>query len=471
MPAELSPAEQLAALPDDERDQLLASFSDDELEALFRSWEFHARPSQLPPDWLWRVWVLLTGRGFGKTRTGAEWIADRCEAFAKADAPHLIGLLNKTNDDVRSLQLHGESGLGQVAKRRGHTLDHVGSALHGRYGVPTEHGMHWSDIEVHTAMDPDKARGRNFHTLWADELGAWKHRVDAQGNTAWSNAEFSLRGRCPAGLRPQAVVTTTPKPIPQIRAFVRDGLPDVHITTGTLMDNAANLPPGFIAAMQRRYEGTRLGAQEIHGALLDAVEGALWEPGLIDKWRVRRLDLVPELATIVVGLDPSGSEAGDECGIVVVGLARERDHLGRPHVYVLDDASVRNRPAVWAPKVLELVDQWGANAVVAETNFGGKLVVDTLKLRRPALRVEEVRASKGKRVRAEPVSTIYETGQAHHVGYLSILEEQQCTWTPLDPTSPDRMDALVWAVTWLIPNLSTPPAGHAKGWADHTLAA
>jgi phage terminase large subunit-like protein len=465
----LSLREEWAELTPAELDAVLARYSEAELEAVTRSWDYWARPDQLEPEGDWRWWVLLTGRGYGKTRTGAEWVADRCEAFARAGAPHLIGLMNSTNDDVRSIQLHGESGLGAVAKRRGHVLDHTGSSLHGRYGVPAESGMHWSEIEVHTGVLPDKPRGRNFATIWADELAAWRHKVDNLGNTAFTNAVFSLRGSGP-GLDPRGIVTTTPKPITVIRELVRGEHGTTRITTGSLLDNAANLPPSFVHAVYRKYSGTRLGAQEIEGQLLDSVEGALWTPELIDRWRVKRLAEVPELATVVVGVDPSGSEGGDECGIVVVGLARQRDHLGRPHVYVLDDASVQNRPSVWAPRVLDLVDQYDANAVVAETNFGGLLTVDTLKLRRPGLRVEEVRASQAKRVRAEPVSTIYETGQVHHVGFLSVLEEQQCTWTPLEPTSPDRMDALVWAITWLIPDLSTPPSSFAEGWADRQVA-
>lgn len=459
--------EQLAHLSPDQADEVLAAagLTETELETLWASWAFHARPEQLAPDWLWRWWLLLTGRGFGKTRTGAEWVADRCQFFARHNWPHLVGLMNKTNDDVRSIQLHGESGLGAVAMRRGHTLEHTGSALHGRYGVPRDDGTtHWSDIEVHTGMDPDKARGRNFHTLWADELASWKHKVDTLGNTAFTNADFSLRGKCPPGEQPRGIVTTTPKPITVIRDLVGGEHGPTELTRGSMLDNRRNLPSSFIHSIMRRYHGTRLGAQEIEGALLDNVEGALWSGQLIDQWRTKRLADVPELATTVIGVDPSGSEGGDECGILVVGLARQRDAWGRPQLYVLHDASVQNRPSVWAPAVLDCVDEWDADVVVAETNYGGLLVVDTIKLRRPALRVEQVTASKAKRIRAEPVSTIYETGQVHHVGYLTLLEEQQCTWTPLEPTSPDRLDALVWAITYLVPELTTPPADYAHGF-------
>lgn len=468
----MSLVEQLGALDPVARADALAALNEEEQEALLRSWLLYARPEQLAPDWLWRWWLLLTGRGFGKTRTGAEWTVNRCEAFARHNWPHLVGLMNKTNDDVRSLQLHGESGIGAVCLRRGYVLDHVGSALHGAILIPLpDGGHHESAIEVHTAMDPDKARGRNFHTLWADEAAAWKHKVDTLGNTAFTNADFSLRGECPPGMEPQGTVTTTPKPITLIRDLLKGEHGPTAITRGSLLDNASNLPAQFITAIVKRYHGTRLGAQEIHGAVLDDIEGALWSGALIDQWRVKRLDLVPVLSTVVVGVDPSGSEGGDECGIIVVGLARQRDTMGRPHVYILADYSVQNRPSVWGPEVVKAYHRHHCNAVVAETNFGGLLVVDTIKLRDNSIRVEVVRASKGKRVRAEPVSTLYEegSGQAHHVGYLTELEEQLCTWTPLDPGSPDRMDAMVWGVSFLLPELTSPPADYVKGLAARRI--
>lgn len=463
-----SPVEELAAAGPEAMAVALAGMGDDELAAWWKDWRTHARPEQLAEDGAWRWWLVLTGRGFGKTRCGAEWVVDRCELFARHNWPHLVALMNKTNDDVRDIQIRGESGLAAVCERRGHKLNHTGSALHATLEIRRPDGtVHVSAIEVHTGMDPDKARGRNLHTLWADELAAWKQKLDSMGNTAFTNADFSLRAECPPGEEPRGIVTTTPKPITVIRDLVKGNHGSTSVTRGSLRDNAANLPPAFVAAIYRRYHGSRLGSQEIDGAILDAVEGALWTPDLIEQYRVRPgIDPVPELATVVVGVDPSGSEGGDECGIIVVGLARQRDALGRPHLYVLEDGSVQNRPAVWAPHVLDLVDKWGGDMVVAETNFGGLLVVDTLQLRRQGLPVERVTATRGKRIRAEPVATIYDTGQVHHVGYLELLEEQQATWTPLEPTSPDRLDALVWAVTWLIPDLATAPADFAVGLAD-----
>lgn len=471
-----SPIEELASLTPDQVDAFLAGHTEAQLKAFWRSWAFHARPEQLPPDWLWRWWLILTGRGFGKTRTGAEWVTDRCQLFARHGWPHLIGLMNKTNDDVRSIQLHGESGLGAVCERRGLVLDHTGSSLHGRLGIPTETGdTHWSNIEVHTGMDPDKARGRNFHTVWADELASWKLKVDNLGNTAFTNADFSLRAKCPPGMTPQGIVTTTPKPVPVIRNLVDGEHGPTATTRGSMFDNAANLPASFLQSILKRYGGSRLGAQEIDGALLTDVEGALWTAALIDRWRVKRLAEVPELSTVVVGVDPSGSEGGDECGILAVGMARQRDELGRPHLYVLEDASVQNRPSVWGPRVVNLCHDIpglgrGADVVAVERNFGGLMAIDTIKVRDNHLFVEPVNATVGKRVRAEPVATLYDTGQVHHVGYLAELEEQQCTWTPREPTSPDRLDALVWAVTYLIPEISVPPADFATGFADMKMA-
>lgn len=468
-----SPAEELALLGPDAQSEVLEGMTEEELRAWWADWHTHARPEQLasPGDWRW--WCVLTGRGFGKTRCGAEWVVDRCELFARHNWPHLVGLMNKTNDDVRSIQLQGESGLAAVCERRGHKLNHTGSALHATLEITLPDGtVHVTAIEVHTGMDPDKARGRNFHTLWADELAAWKQKVDSLGNTAFTNADFSLRAESPVGEQPRGIVTTTPKPIKVIRDLVKGMHGATSVTRGSLRDNAANLPLAFVQAIYRRYHGTRLGAQEIDGALLDAVEGALWSPDIIEQHRmVPGTSSLPELATIVIGVDPSGSEGGDECGIIVVGIGRQRDAMGRPHVYVLEDGSVQNRPAVWAPEVLRLYDKWQADTVVAETNFGGLLVVDTLQLRRQGLPVETVTATRAKRIRAEPVATIYDTGQVHHWGYLELLEEQQVTWTPLEPTSPDRLDALVWGVTYLIPELATPPAAYAEGLADMRISA
>jgi phage terminase large subunit-like protein len=248
-----------------------------------------------------------------------------------------------------------------------------------------------------------------------------------------------------------------------------------HVARGSMYDNRSNLDPEFIRAIRRKYEGTRLADQEIEGQIVTSVEGALWTPDLIQRWRVNSAN-VPALARIVIGVDPSGSEEGDYCGIIATGLARKRDALGRPHGFVLDDASVQNRPEVWGAALSELyhrlVDTWPnvPVRVVAEVNFGAALVVDVIHLIDSTIPVDEVRASRGKRIRAEPVALLYDTGQWHHVGTLALLEEQLTFWTPLDPNSPDRMDALVWSACALVPELTRPPSEYSKGFASKPAA-
>lgn len=471
----MSMVEQLADCTPEQLTEILGAQTEAELDALWRSWTFHARPEQLAPEWLWTWWVIVTGRGWGKNRTGAEWIIDRCEAFADADMPHLVGLIGQNNDDVKALQIGGISGLREVVRRRGHRWIGADSTLEPKVGITRTDAQgntyeHVSVFEVHTAVEPEGPRGRNFHTLWVDELAAYKHKVDAVGNTVFTNAELALRGQCPDGMVPQGIVTTTPKPVPAIRDLLAGKHGKTHVTRGSMLDNRTNLPMAFLTSVLGKYQGTRLAAQEIHGEVVDSVEGALWDQDAIQRTRVRLAD-VPELARIVVAVDPSGSDNRDECGIIVVGLAKTPDHTGRPRVFVLDDLSCQNRPALWSRVVIDAYDRWEADEVVAEVNFGAALVVDIIGVQRPQIPVTEVRASRGKRVRAEPVAMLYASGQArcHHVGVFPQLEEQMCFWTPLDPDSPDRMDALVWGVTSLIPDLTMPIANYARGMADRRI--
>lgn len=476
----LSPRQELAELPPAALDAALAGFTDAEAEALLSSWEFWARPEQLAPDWAWRWWILVTGRGWGKNRTGAEWVVDRCEQFAAAGWPHLVGLIGQNNDDVKALQIRGVSGLKEVVRRRGHRWEGSDGSLTPKIGVlrpggdpKTAADWHWSQLEVHTAENPEGPRGRNFNTLWVDELAAYKHKTDAVGNTVFTNAEFALRAECPAGMHPQGIVTTTPKPIPIIRDLLASKHGPTHVTRGSMYDNADNLDDEFIRTIEGAYLGTRLAQQEIHGAVVDSVEGALWDADKISRWRLAHGGQVPELSRVVIAIDPSGSDDGDECGIVIVGLGKERDERGLQHLYVLEDMSMQNRPEKWAEAVVAAYQLFEADMVVAEVNFGAALVKDVIGLTAKAAGVvvpfDEVRASRGKRVRAEPVAALYDAGQGrcHHVGVFPQLEEQMSWWTPLEPTSPDRMDALVWACSYLIPTLMLPPADFAKGWATN----
>ena len=252
----------------------LADLSPDQVDALFKSWRFWSRPEQRCPDWLWRWWCIVTGRGYGKNRTGAEWVADRCEQFAAHHHRHTIGLVNRTFGHVRALQITGESGLASVLERRGHRLHHPSTALEGYIEVWDE-GWQKSTLEIHTADDPDRARGRNLHTVHADEVAAWRHKTDAQGGTSFINLDLALRSPCPRGLIPQGIVTTTPKPIKLVKDLLAGEYGATAVTRGSMMDNIANLDPAFIAAILHRYAGTRLGAQEIEGQVLEDVEDAL----------------------------------------------------------------------------------------------------------------------------------------------------------------------------------------------------
>lgn len=467
----LSPAQLLAQAPPDEQTAFLESLTPGEMIRLLSDWHgFLARPEQLvPPEPArWLAWI--TGRGAGKNRSASEALVDRCEQFADARWPHLMGLIGQTHDAVSSIQVHGESGIEKVCERRGYELDHAGSALHGTLTIPRAGHRHVTDIELHTAVKPEKVRGRNLHTLHADELAAWDQKVDSVGNTAWTNCDFALRAECPPGMQPLGIVTTTPKPIPQIRDITTGKLGGkIHVIRGSLLDNAANLAPEFVAAIMAKYEGTRIALQEIHGIVLDFVEGALWTPDLIQQHRlnpIKDADLIPTFRRTVIGVDPSGSDGGDECGIIVVSLSAEPVQtllssgliVPMHHVYVRRDASCRVRPAEWVPKVVSLYREFGADAVVLETNFGAKMGVDSIHQVDPMVNVVEVRASKGKVVRAEPVAMVYDQGRAHHIGHFSELEEQMSTWVNTDKTSPDRMDAMVWAITHLLPEITQPPS-------------
>lgn len=462
---------------------MLAAYGDDGLERLKRDWRFWARPEQRQPSGLWTIWPVITGRGWGKTRTGAEFIIDRSETFATFGARHRVLLVGATVADYRDVMIEGETGLIECAERRGLSIKYEPSKR--RVTMPDL----GTTMTCFTAEKPDQLRGPQGHTGWADEPGKWKHYVDREGNSAWSNLMLALRlegdlpaewfddlvdeddeddyvfEEAPPELQPRVCATTTPKPIPLIKEWVRrasEGDPAISLTTGSMMENVANLAPRFVQEILARYEGTRLGAQEISGILLDSVEGALWTPALIDRDRVHRVEDVPELKR-VVAVDPSGSGHGhgDDCGIIVEGIESNPADQLRRHLYVLDDLSSGERPEVWARVVCDAYHRYGAEAVVCETNFGGALVVDVIHLTDPTVRVETVRATanRGKRPRAEPVALLYDQRRVHHVGYFAQLEAEQCTWVPdEDMDSPNAMDALVWGAHYLLPEISSPPA-------------
>lgn len=487
-----SPAERLAELPEDERLELLAALPETDQDALLADWQFWARPEQLTPEGQWTVWAIISGRGFGKTRSGAEFVLDRAVRFAEHKARHRVALVGRTAADCRDTMVEGDSGLAACAERRGIRLVYT----------PSKRRVDLPDLGTTMTTFSDEApkslRGPQHHTGWCDEPGAWSHRVDAEGNTAWTNLMFGLRLDPPAGsgLVPQVCATTTPKPIPLIVGWfraaglhpdedgsTRDPDPTLVLTRGALYDNVANLAPAFVALITGQYGDTRLGAQEIHGALLTAVEGALWRPVDVEPGRLLR---APQLGVVVVAVDPPGSATGAECGIIVAGAdagpgtaalpagldpdtARVRAVLER-HAYIIDDASVRGRPEDWAAAAVTAYRRHAANYIVAETNYGGDMVRAAIHAVDPTVPVRVIHASRGKAIRAEPVALLYQRRRVHHVGYYGLLESQMFTWVPgPGQVSPDRMDALVWAVSALldvvgqVPGRSASAAGERVG--------
>lgn len=410
------------------RKKVLSELSDREAAALLYDWPFWARPKQLPPAGGWRVWLILAGRGFGKTRTGAEWV----RSLAESGRAGRIALVAETAADARDVMIEGESGL----------LSCCPPWARPRY-EPSKRRVTWPNGAVATSFsadDPDQLRGPQFDAAWADEIAKWRYEA------AWDNLLLGLR----LGTDPRCVATTTPKPRAWLARLLAD--PGTAVTRGGTRENAANLAPAFLDQILARYAGTRLGRQEVDGELLAEVPGALWTRALIEAARDGAAGTV-DLARVVVAVDPavtSGADS-DETGIVVAGA----DAAGR--FRVLEDLSGRLSPDLWARRAAEAFRRHRADAVVCEVNQGGDLVVATLRTVDPTLPVRAVRATRGKRLRAEPVAALYEQGRVRHAGGFPELEDQMAGYTgaPGEP-SPDRLDALVWALTDLA--FDRPPA-------------
>jgi len=383
-------------------------------------WETLARAAQLPPDGVWRVWLLMAGRGAGKTRAGAEWTHARMQAGCKRFA-----LVAPTAADARDVMIEGDSGLLAVADRVGERLLYE----------PSKRKVTWPNggmALAFSADEPERLRGPQFEYAWCDEIGSWRYP-----ERAWSNLLFGLR----LGVDPRLIATTTPRPTALVRDLVKQ--PTTILTRGTTYENMANLAPAYRDVVAR-YEGTRLGRQELMGELLTDTPGALWTYELIERARVKDED-APEYARVVVAIDPavSTNEESNETGIIVAG----KDHA--QHGYVLADRSGRYTPHEWATIALNSFDEFEADAIVIETNQGGDMAVQTIHSVRPGAPVKRVHASRNKITRAEPVSSLYEQNKIHHVGGFPRLEDQLTTYV-VGMTSPDRLDALVWAMTDLL---------------------
>lgn len=428
------------------------SLSVDEFKAVLAyRWEgWQARPEQVEPAGVWTYWVILAGRGFGKTRSGGEWVRKRAVSGRFRE----INLIAATADDARDIMVEGESGILAICppwERPSY--------------FPSKRRLEWPNgckSLIFTADEPERFRGKQHESVWADEVAAWRYPE------SWDQAMLGLR----IGPDPRAVVTTTPRPAKLIRELL--GNPATVVTRGTTYDNRENLAPPFFETIIRKYEGTRLGRQELEAELLDDIPGALWSRKLLDELRVKKTPL--DLYRIVVGVDPMAAadeETGlSETGIVTCGVGRDDQHG-----YVLADHSVRGGPADWARQAVSAYYQFEADVIVAEKNNGGDMVRHTIHSVDRNVPVELVHASRGKRTRAEPVAMLYEQGRIHHVGLFDRLEDQMCEWTPDPPAgesradSPDRMDALVWALTKLMVT-----GGEVRGyskldWAEDPVVA
>jgi phage terminase large subunit-like protein len=379
-----------------------------------------ARPEQLPTDKNdWLVWLYLAGRGAGKTRTAAEWLAWQATRNPKTR----WAIAAPTYSDARDTCAEGESGIINVLREYGTLKDYNRSI--GEIFL-----TNGSRIKLFSGEEPDRFRGPQFHGGWFDELAAFKYPE------AWDQYQFGLR----LGTHPQTIVTTTPRPTKLIKDLIaREG---VRVIRGSTFDNAANLAPSALAELKLRYENTRLGRQELYGEILDNVEGALWTREMIE---LARVETAPPLVRVVIGVDPAvtSSDTSDETGIIAAGIASDGNY------YILNDKSLRASPDAWARAAVNLYHETNADKIIAETNNGGDMIIMLMKQVDPSIAVKKVTATRGKQLRAEPISSLYEQGRVHHVGYFEQLEMQMCEWTPISTDSPDRLDALVWALTEL----------------------
>jgi phage terminase large subunit-like protein len=425
-----SPAEKLALASEADRAAFLESLTEDEAATLLTEWRgFHARPDQLAPQGDWDIWCILAGRGFGKTRAGSEWIKERVEGGAQR-----IALVGETQRDLEKVMIEGDSGI-LACCPPGFVASYTKK--------PVQINFHNGAIALgFNATEPDQLRGPQFDTAWSDELAKWRYARET-----WDQLQFGLR----LG-DPRQLVTTTPRPIELVRSIMSGQEGRVAITRGRTVDNRANLAAVFLEKIEKKYAGTRLGRQELEGQVLGDMPGALWRQEDVD---VHRVSKAPDLSRILVAVDPAvtNTDESDEHGIIVAGLCGDEG-------YVLEDASQKGTPLQWARRAISLHDTFGADGIVVEVNQGGDMVAQTLRSVRESINIIEVRASRGKHVRAEPIAALYEQGRVHHVGAFSELETQMTMMTAggyQGEDSPDRLDALVWAMTVLFPDMIEVP--------------
>lgn len=421
-------------LPPEARARALESLTEAEAEELLHDWRFTARPEQCAPDGDWQVWAYIAGRGAGKTRSGSEWVREKVKAGAGR-----IALIAPTAGDARDVMVEGDSGILSVCWDG--DRDHRGQATGRPVYEPSKRRLTWANGAIATtysADEPDRLRGPQHDAGWCDEVAAWNYAQEA-----WDMFMFGLR----LGDNPQAMVTTTPRPIPIIRQIVN--AETTVVTRGSTYSNRANLAKSFLDKIVTRFEGTRLGEQELEGKILDDFMGSLWPREMID--RAKGKVAVPHMQRVVVAIDPSGTggseDEGDSIGIVVAGKGVDGV------AYVLADRTCKLSPAGWARRAVDAAQEFGADRIVAERNYGGAMVEHTIRTVGRTVPYKEVVATRGKVVRAEPIAALYEQGRVKHAPGLEALEEQMGAMTTegyMGDGSPDRVDALVWALTELM---------------------
>lgn len=397
-----------------------------DIRALLQDWEFWARDDQLPPLGAWNLWLMLGGRGAGKTRAGAEWIKGLVSGHPRFTLRPVgrIALIGETMADVREVMVEGVSGLMSLdygAERP------VWEASRRRLVWPNG-----AIAQGFSAEDPESLRGPQFEAAWCDELAKWKYAQDV-----WDMLQFGLR----LG-NPRQMVTTTPRPVPLLKKLMSS--PQTVLTRAKTKANAQNLSPAFMATIEALYAGTNLGRQELDGEIIEEVSGALWNRALIEATRRTQ---APQMQRIVVAVDPAAAshKRADACGIVAAGIDKDRK------IYVLADKTIASaRPAQWAAAAVALYHALQADALIAEVNQGGEMVAAVIHEADAQVPVMSVRATRGKYLRAAPVAQLYEQGRVHHAGLFAALEDEMCALGPgglESGKSPDRVDALVWAIT------------------------
>jgi len=419
-------------MPPEQRRAVIEAIPQSKLLDVLYNWEgTWARDDQREPPGDWRVWMLRSGRGAGKTRSGAEWVRSKVEGGIY----QRLALISPTAADCRDVMVEGESGILATAR----------PDFRPTY-MPSKRRVEWPNgarAWLYSGEEPDRLRGPQHDAAWCDELASWRHPE------TWDMLLLGLR----LGPDPRAIVTTTPRPTRLVRQIADS--PKTVTTVASTFANVGFLASQFMDDIVTTYDGTHLGRQELYGEIIEDILGALWNRALVDSTRLdanERHDLREQLRRVVVAVDPAvtSGENADETGIVVVGV----DGRNPAHGYTLADESGRYTPREWAKKVVRLYHDWRADRVVAEVNNGGDLVESILRTEDPNVSYRKVTASRGKYVRAEPVSALWEQGRAHNVGLFGSLEDQMCNFTPdLDRAafgSPDRVDALVWGYTFLM---------------------